>query len=339
MRSARREGRGWTLLLLVLTCVTLLAAAGCGGGSGEAESIGSATEPVGASASPAASKSPDQETDFLEKFRSVAAGAKQASELMSFLEDHIGDTNEDTADTMIRELNAYYKADLKKLEEAYTDQGIQDKLVKLKWPITEDAVDSISDEAAKKLVKATFEGGYKLEMAEGYIFPIVDYSRLKAFSSHLSGAMNEYIAVKAVESDKPAAKDAALVIAWDELASRAQIAEAFVKKHPDSPEREEIELLYVERYLSMYIYGLNNTPIFDYETFVLLPEVKMSYEKTVQASPGSVTGTIVKDYLSVLAGTKEQVYENKNGRQIDIPAVKDFHERFQAEAKERLQSR
>ncbi|GGG77636.1 hypothetical protein [Paenibacillus radicis (ex Gao et al. 2016)] len=332
----KRQSAGfiYRLAALITIAVVIIAVAAACGKKEENDGL-----QQGGNAKEAASKKEGEgQDDLLNKFRATVKQAKEAADIVSFLNENMGKAGQANADIMIRELNAFYQTDLPRTQEQFYQPNVQEILLASEQPITAANAASFEDKAVRQLVVTKLSGGYRLEQAEGTIFPIVDYAMQQKFSAYLSDALKQYVALKAVESSKPAAKDAGLVISWDELAERAVMAETFVSDYPDSPERAEVLQLYTDSYLSMYIYGLNNTPIFDYDTYKLKPETKASYEKLQANHPNTVTAETVKRFLEVLAGTGGRVYENKEGMQTKIAAVQRFHERFQADARSQLES-
>jgi hypothetical protein len=49
--------------------------------------------------------------------------------------------------------------------------------------------------------------------------------------------------------------------------------------------------------------GMNNTPIFDYETQKFSEEAKTAYVEFIKANPDAVTSWMLLEYLSYLDGT------------------------------------
>lgn len=316
------------LAVLVLTAV-LTAVTGC--------SIGIESKPVDTDITAedegfATSEGKTDQQALLKQFQTVVKGAAEAPPIIAYLNAQIADANQITADTMLRGLHTFYDSNLEAAQNAFFTDNVQDVLLKEEWPITVQTAASIQDTAVRELVQRAFYGGYKLEMVEGSIYPIVDYSYQKRYSKFLSNQMKTFVELQAVESDKASAMDGGLMISWDELAERALLAEAFIRKYKDSPEREIVLNQYVNRYLMMYINGLINTPIHDFETFKLHDEVKASYKKTAEEAPQSVTGKLAAQFLVVLASTDDQVFAVKDGEQIELPAVKQFREGLSAEA-------
>ncbi|MFC5470557.1 hypothetical protein ACFPPD_17840 [Cohnella suwonensis] len=325
-----------------IIALTLLLA-GCGSKSGGEESPSASPSPSPSaspsasfqlpSESPSESPSADPGVSILKDFVQLASQGPAVDELYGKLKTDIGQVKPEQADEMIRELEKYYESDLPVLEKKYEADDVQAKLIGLKWPIDEKQVDGLKDDSLSSLVHGTLEGGYKLETAEGFIFPVVDYGKLTDYSAKTTEAMSAYLDVRAAESDNPSASDGGLIISLDELASRTLAAESYVVAFPDSPEREAIEQTFVN-YLQMYLIGLDNTPIFDWETFHLLPDTKKQFEQTVADHGGTVTGKMTKQLLDVLAETKGAVFvEGIDGMQEDVPAVKQFRDKLESTAR------
>lgn len=317
------------LLAVVVLTAVLAAVTGC---SIEIESKPSDTDITTEDNGFAASEGKTDQQALLKQFQTVVKGAAEAPTIIAYLNAQIANADQITADTMLRGLHSYYDSNLEAAQNAFFTDNVQDVLLKEEWPITVQSAESIKDTAVRELVQRALYGGYKLEMVEGSIYPIVDYSFQKRYSNFLSNQMKTFVELQAIESEKASAMDGGLMISWDELAERALLAEAFITENKDSPERETVLNQYVNRYLTMYINGLINTPIHDFETFKLHDEVKASYKKTAKEAPQSVTGKLVSQFLEVLASTGDQVFAVKDGEPLELPAVKQFREGLSAKA-------
>lgn len=327
------NNKSWRVVFLAFSITVFIVTTACGDNT-TAEPRKINTDIQETSAVDDKNKSQDS---LVEQFRTTVSDAKETGEIISFLNENLAKAGENNADIMIRELNAFYDADLERTQDAFFQPKVQESLMTLPWPITSANAGSIADDEIKRLVVTKLSGGYKLVQVEGSIYPIVDYEMQKKMSSEfLSEPMNHYISLKAMESNEMTAKDGGLVISWDELADRAVSAETFVKRYPDSPEWEEVKQSYLDRYLSMYIIGLINTPVFDYETYKLKDEVRSSYEKLIKEQPITVTAKTAQSFMDVLVGTKGQVFKQINGQQTEIAEVKQFQDRFLSEAEAML---
>jgi hypothetical protein len=322
----------WKIKLALLAAAALFGAAGCSV-SNDSDTVKPDIQVVDEGS--AIEEKVDKKA-LLEKFQLIVTNAKDASDVIAFLDANIEKADQTTADTMLRGLHDYYDAHLEAAQNAFFTSNVQEVLLKEAWPITEDSALAIKEETVRTLVQNAYKGGYKLETVEGSIYPVVDYSVQAHYGKSVSEQMNAYIRLMAEGSDKAAAKDGGLTITWDELAARALLTEAFVTKYKDSPEREAVQDEYVNKYMSMYINGLVNTPIYDTKTFKLLDEVKASYKKTVAEAPDSVTGRLVAQFLDVLAESGDQVIAVKDGEQAELAPIKQFREGLWAEAEKLL---
>ncbi|MFC4601718.1 hypothetical protein [Cohnella hongkongensis] len=286
--------------------------------------------------SASATPSPGSDELIAEHYRQMTLAGAPAQEVYGELKKSIEQVQPAQADELIRTLKQYYEEDLPKTQKAFEVSEVQQALYELDWPITEKEVAKLADEDVRELVEDTIAGGYKVETAEGQYFPVVDYGRLLAYGDQVTIAMKAYLDLMARESDVPAAKDAALVISWDELASRVLAAESYIVTFPDTPEREQVEISFL-RYLSIYFMGMSNTPNFDDETFAILPELKTQYEQMASSHGGTIAGQLAQEFLSILEESNGQLFvQGENGEQKDVPAVRQFLDKLQDEALAKL---
>jgi hypothetical protein len=326
--------------ILVLSVVI----SGCGANSTNSESpspSSSSSTPLpteSSSASPSEVPSETPGVTLLQEFKERALANAPADELFASLKQMISQVQPAVADDLIRTLDAYYKDNLPLVEKQFEPEKVQNQLNTMEFPFTKEMLPNVKDESVRTLIEKTLAGGYRLETTEGYVFPIVDYSELLAFSDNVTTQMKTYLELMAMESNAMSASDGGIVISWDELASRVLAAESYVVMFPDSEERVKVEETYI-RYLNFYLIGLNNTPIFDYETFTLLPDKKSQYEQMIGSHSGTFTGQLTKQLLEVLSKSKDVLFtKDKNGEQTYIPAVKAFYDSLESTARSQLPS-
>jgi hypothetical protein len=157
--------------------------------------------------------------------------------------------------------------------------------------------ENVEDEEVKRILKETYELGYKVDTSEGIFFPIIDYSFYEKYSQYLTEDMKDYIGIMAVESDKMPAKDAGLVISWEEVLERAFNQESFLEKHKDSVKYEDIKNLY-NKYVSFIVYGIDNTPLFKHVESTMNDEAKIAYQNSIDKD--SNLSRILKEYYEVI---------------------------------------
>ncbi|MFC3799697.1 hypothetical protein [Cohnella sp. GCM10012308] len=292
-----------------------------------------------ASPSPSASATSDDnaEAALLEAFKEQAQSDLSAAELNKALDDKLAQASPETGDALMREMLAYYDRRLPDLQGKFEPEKVQQALQKLDWPPTAQQIGQIKDDQVRALAQGAIDGGYKLETTEGYYFPVIDYGKLKRADARVTAAMKDYISLLAVESDQKSASDGGLVIERAEVAARAAQAEAYVVAHPDAPERGQAEDLFATRYIPFLLMGLDNTPVFDFDTFKLDSQVKASLEKNIADAPGTVTAKLAQEFLAIVEKTGGVVYKKgKGGEQVAIPEVKAFYDGLEANARKLL---
>jgi hypothetical protein len=305
---------------------------------------GTGSESPTPSSTPAPTETSSQEPSetpkvtLLEQFKDMTLANGPADELFTSFKRMIMEAEPAEADELIRTLESYYTNNLSATEKKFEPENVQQELSEAKWPFTEDQIAGIKDDSVRSLVEQTIAGGYKLEITEGYAFPVVDYGKLLSFGDRVTTPMKAYLDLMAMESDEKTASDGGFVISLEELSRRTLAAESYVATFPDTAERKKAENRFIQ-YLNFYLIGLNNSPIFDYETFILLPEVKSQFEQMVASHSGTVTGQLAKQMLDILNKSKDAVFiKGKNGEQIDVPAMKAFRDQLESAARSKLPS-
>jgi hypothetical protein len=330
---------GWAAALIVVLLISA-----CGDGKGSAEipspSVSAIPSPSAVSPSETPSPSPSESPNkkLADEFVQQASSNIAADPLMAELGRSVAGASPSEADQMFRAMDEYYVRNLPKLEKKFQDDKAQKELSALQFPVTKEKIGELKNEELRKMVLHAMEGGYKLETTEGYVFPVVDYAALAALADGASSAMKDYLSIMASESKHKSTSDGGLVITRGELVKRIIATETYAKQYRDAPEHGKVEQKFVN-YLYLYLVGLDNNPIFNFDTFQVLPEVKNDFEQTVAEHPGTVTGKMTSELLDILAKTKGAVFKKgKDGIQVDIREVKTFRDGIATKAKEALKS-
>ena len=151
------------------------------------------------------------------------------------------------------------------------------------------------------LTKVLAANGFRLEEAEGMIFPVVDWAKLAAFfETKVTTPMKAYILQEVAEQKDMAFDDGGLVIGLDTLAERAVFWETFNKQNPYFVRSHET--LESEHWLRMVlINGADNTPAYDYETLVITEAFKKNWAMILQKYPGTKLAKAVKEMSELCA--------------------------------------
>jgi len=135
----------------------------------------------------------------------------------------------------------------------------------------------------------------------------IDYRQLYLdFGKYLSDDYKDYLELIEIELNEPISKEEALIVSWDELGERVILFEKYLEKYPIAENFDQIQDKYYY-YMSSYLYGLNNTPVYEYSTGTLLENVKKSYERFIEKNQKSQTTIIINGYLGKLRENKWKV--------------------------------
>lgn len=222
----------------------------------------------------------------MDEYNKLIANNTQPKEIFDFMDKNIKALTKEDAASIINQLEKLQMDYLPKMEEKFLGSDVQAEFAKAYLAKKEiNNINDLESKALKDLVNETISNGYKVETAEGMFFPIVSYSAYKEFAQYLTDDLKEFVLIMSVESDKVPAKDAALVIEWNEVIDRALRQEAFIKKYPDSSKLDEVKELN-KKYLYFTFFGLNNTPLFTYDVKVMNGEAKKAYMNLELLSTG-----------------------------------------------------
>jgi len=234
---------------------------------------------------------------ILEEFRTLVAEADFPKSVVDYADEIVIDLDTETASVMIFELSQY-------LSEFFNyDTKMWDNMERLN--VYYDYSEGIDEEKIKETDVKEFyydliDSGYKLVAMEGMLNPIVDYRWMAKYNEYISEDISDYFELCAIESDQLSAKDAALVISWDELGDRVLAAEKFLSEHSGSVAKGEVLYRYT-RYLWMYMLGLNNTPTVEWETNKVKEEVLDSYNKFIEEHNDTISAEAVGNYIKLLS--------------------------------------
>jgi len=282
------------ILVSALMVIFLISLNGCGNSK---QTPGNEAPPQGTQ-EPATNK----DSAVMDEFnRIIQKSDSTAEEIIKFMDQNIAAVSPQNASVMMMELEKKQQQGLPKLQDEFADYGmIQKTLTKdYRRALTETYIHETQDKATKDLLLKTKNNGFKLETAEGFYFPVIDYAFYKKYNLNITQDMVSYIDIMAAESDKTPIKDAALIIGWEEILKRAVSHESFIKKYSNSAKIEDMKKL-LKTYLIFALYGSNNTPLFSYDNKEMVPAAKKAYlEAEFNESNGSFSKTMT-EYLGIL---------------------------------------
>ncbi|MDO7907550.1 hypothetical protein Q5741_14165 [Paenibacillus sp. JX-17] len=216
--------------------------------------------------------------------RAILAGLDQRlakgklAEAISYLNTDIMKVSRNTATIMVLHLEnaqeAWIPAYVKKMEGT----SIQRALTKLYR--SGDTFDSLSkrtsDPSLRSVLLLMQKNGYRLETAEGMFYPVIDYPAYERYSEYVNKDIQQYLGIRYLETVQPLSSDAALTIGYQSLLARGASVESFVRTYPYSNRINQMRSLYT-LYRNTIFYGMNNTPLFDYENGKMRSQAQTGY--------------------------------------------------------------
>ncbi len=242
-----------------------------------------------------------EKNGILEEYNTIIEQDTELDQVIIFINENISLLSEEQASIMINRLEEIQEKNLVKLEEKFVySDSLQNEMFKLyNTGFDIDITDNVDNEDLKALLTEIRDNGYKVETAEGMFFLIINYEFYKKYSPYVTPDMKVYIDIMSVESNKVPAKDAALVIGWDEVLDRALSQEKFINQYPDSVKINDVKGLY-KKYISFALFGLDNTPLFSYESNTMLKDVKNIYINKLNDNVESNLMNTLRGFLEVL---------------------------------------
>jgi len=133
---------------------------------------------------------------------------------------------------------------------------------------------------------------------ENYVDVKCDYY-YKLFKGRVSPALNDYLKIRLKELRQGFSEDAELIISFHQLYRRVLTWEKFNKKYPGFFNIQETQLNYAT-YLSTLITGMDNSPVFDYDSGKLFPLVHNLYLKIISRHDSLKSTRVIKEYYELL---------------------------------------
>jgi hypothetical protein len=99
--------------------------------------------------------------------------------------------------------------------------------------------------------------------------------------------------------------DAALMISWDAFSDSIAWRLDFCRLYPDFKHSLEV-LTETNHHAILYLSGIDNSPVYDWDTNMLLDEVKNSYTRYMSSYPNSELTPVIAGALTVW---KENAYQ------------------------------
>lgn len=249
----------------------------------------------------------------LDEYKDLVLNNSSPAQLLTFLNQNIGNMKKEEADKAIKLLLNAQKTKLENYIKKLSSDDFSAKMHNIYDYSSVEELENLSDIEVKSFFQSAFADGYKTYQSEGTRSLEIDYYNLyKNYSNYISDEYSSYLAIMGAQTEKHYYDDLAITISWDELASRIIAVENFIQKYKDSEYFMEMSALFDE-YLHFYKVGATHSRIFDYETNIIKDDVLESYESTIIKYPGSKLAKLTSEYLDKI---KANDYKNPSYSQI-----------------------
>ena len=256
---------------------------------------------------------------IMKEFDRMIKNRSEQDEIVEFIDKNIEKLSQIEGDLMVTNLEGALNATLSSATDKLFELDIDGELMKIAGTerfFPEDKLKDIQNEKLREEVTRLFKSKLKLINLEGQYYPIIDYEKIKQYNNYISDEIKEYIAIKAMDSNGPVVADGGLTISYDELAGRIIKTEEYISKYSGGQRYEVMLGLYRDR-LNMYLNGLPNTPIANYETKKIYQDVFESYKKTSNVKD-SITAFVVTKYINIIEENKLIINDNVKDKVLSL---------------------
>lgn len=164
---------------------------------------------------------------------------------------------------------------------------------------------SMDDMRRYGLLMYASEGGIATEIMPSYI--------ASAFARYLTPSERELAELSELEVETPSLNDASVAVALDEIAHRLKRCDDMLAAYPDDQLTPQIAACQ-KYYLAILLAGADNSPVFDWKTGRLQPEIQQTAEAYIETYPDAASTPVLREFLDIAARSD---YKNS-------PALKRF---------------
>ncbi|MGI8893283.1 MAG: hypothetical protein ACR2GN_07455 [Bacteroidia bacterium] len=148
--------------------------------------------------------------------------------------------------------------------------------------------------------KKITDNGMVFLQSEGFFYIDEHHNYLhNAFSKFVSDPIKKLLEMRKEEMRKGFSEDGALLISFKEVGERLRNWEKLLEENPSLKLQDEGKGYY-NLYFSTFLTGLDNTPAFNNQTQILVPEAQEAYEDYIKSYKETRSGEIVSAYYNML---------------------------------------
>jgi len=156
-----------------------------------------------------------------------------------------------------------------------------------------DSLAAVMDDMRRYgLLMYASEGGIETEIMPMYM--------AEAFWRYLTPSERALAELSELEVEAPSLNDASVAVELDEIAHRLKRCDDMLAAYPD----DQLTPKFVEcqkYYLAILLAGADNSPVFDWKTGHLLPEIEQIAEAYIEAYPDAASTPLLREFLEIAA--------------------------------------
>lgn len=285
-------------------------------------------------------KSELEQRAIINSFNKLIQDGSNEKDVINFIKQNIASVSKENASTLVlgledlqkqklAEEQKYFEGD-KNAKPIISEEILKKAQKEIQGSFSMDMISNIKDVQLRNGLNDIKDRGYRIIAPEGMYNAVIDYNMYKQFESFVTLDIKDYIDILAVETDKRTQEDAALIISADQLLNRAISCESFIKKYPLSKRIKAVKDL-CSTYLTYYLYGLNNTPAFNYQNKELIQNFKESYDKVMLNSTNSRIIKGLQQYIKVIVKNNYKLNDQVEKSRKDV--VRSINKELQLEVK------
>lgn len=136
------------------------------------------------------------------------------------------------------------------------------------------------------------EGGIETEIMPLYV--------AHAFWRYLTPSERDLAELSEMEMENPSLNDAAIAVEFDEIAHRLKRCDDMLAAYPDDQLTAQMTACQ-KYYLAILLAGSDNSPVFDWATGRLQPEIQQTAEAYIETYPDAASTPILREFIDIAA--------------------------------------
>ncbi|MGM9745511.1 MAG: hypothetical protein ACI30H_00905 [Paludibacteraceae bacterium] len=140
----------------------------------------------------------------------------------------------------------------------------------------------------------TSEGGITTDVMPIFI--------AEAFWKYMTPLERTIATLSELEVETPSLNDAAINITYEEIAQRLKMCDDMLARYPNDQLTPQI-VACQKYYLAILLAGADNSPVFDWETQMLMPQIQQIIELYITEYPDAVSTPLLQQFMALAAAS------------------------------------